>query len=102
LKGNVLGDIRAEQDTKMLDEAFWESSDYKSLLESYDRPIIVGRRGTGKSALAYRLSKHWANKPKTAIIKISLKVKITPVLLTIYFLIIHTLRMKISANILGK
>jgi hypothetical protein len=71
LKGNVLGDIRAEQDTKMLDEAFWESSDYKSLLESYDRPIIVGRRGTGKSALAYRLSKHWANKPKTAIIKIS-------------------------------
>jgi|TARA_B110000908_G_scaffold171670_1_gene235248 hypothetical protein len=70
LKGNVLGDIRAEQDSKMLDEAFWESSDYKSLLESYDRPIIVGRRGTGKSALAYRLSKHWANKPKTAIIKI--------------------------------
>jgi hypothetical protein len=71
VKGNVLGDIRAEQDTKMLDEAFWESSDYRSLLESYDRPIVVGRRGTGKSALAYRLSKHWANKPKTAIIKIS-------------------------------
>lgn len=71
MKGNVLGDIRAEQDTKMLDAAFWESSDYRSLLESYDRPIVVGRRGTGKSALAYRLSKHWANKPKTAIIKIS-------------------------------
>jgi hypothetical protein len=71
LKGNVLGDIRAEQDTKMLDTAFWESSDYRSLLESYDRPIVVGRRGTGKSALAYRLSKHWASKPKTAIIKIS-------------------------------
>lgn len=71
MKGNVLGDIRAEQDTNMLDNAFWESSDYKSLLESYDRPIIVGRRGTGKSALAYRLSKYWSNKPKTAIIKIS-------------------------------
>ena len=71
MKGNVLGDIRAEQDTKMLDTAFWESSDYRSLLESYDRPIVVGRRGTGKSALAYRLSKHWASKPKTAIIKIS-------------------------------
>lgn len=71
MKGNVLGDIRAEQDTNMLDNAFWESSDYKSLLESYDRPIIVGRRGTGKSALAYRLSKYCSNKPKTAIIKIS-------------------------------
>lgn len=71
MKGNVLGDIRAEQDTKMLDNAFWESSDYKSLLESNDRPIVVGRRGTGKSALAYRLSKYWSNKPKTQIIKIS-------------------------------
>jgi hypothetical protein len=71
VKGNILGDIRAEQDTIMLDNAFWESADYKSLLESYDRPIIVGRRGTGKSALAYRLSKYWSNKPKTAIIKIS-------------------------------
>lgn len=48
MKGNVLGDIRAEQDTKMLDQAFWESSDYRSLLESYDRPIVVGRRGLVK------------------------------------------------------
>lgn len=55
----------------MLDEAFWESSDYRSLLESYDRPIVVGRRGTGKSALAYRLAKYWRNKPRTAIVQIS-------------------------------
>ncbi|MCE2029386.1 ATP-binding protein [Marinibactrum sp. C21] len=55
----------------MLDTAFWESADYKSLLESYDRPIIVGRRGTGKSALAYRLSKHWDSKPKTLVLSIS-------------------------------
>jgi hypothetical protein len=71
LRGNVLGDIRAEQDTSMLDAAFWESADYKSLLESYDRPIIVGRRGTGKSALAYRLAKHWGSKPKTLVLSIS-------------------------------
>ncbi|WP_416398912.1 P-loop ATPase, Sll1717 family [Allohahella sp. A8] len=71
MKGNVLGDIRAEQDQNMLDSAFWESADYKSLLESYDRPIIVGRRGTGKSALAYRLSKHWSAKPKTLVLAIS-------------------------------
>jgi len=71
MKGNVLGDIRAEQDTKMLESAFWESSDYKALLESYDRPIVVGRRGTGKSAIAHMLAKHWAAKPKTSIIKIA-------------------------------
>lgn len=71
MKGNVLGDIRAEQDVKMLEEAFWESSDYRALLESNDRPIVVGRRGTGKSALAYKLAKYWAGKPKTLILKIS-------------------------------
>lgn len=71
MKGNVLGDIRAEQDIKMLEEAFWESSDYRALLESNDRPIVVGRRGTGKSALAYKLAKYWAGKPKTLILKIS-------------------------------
>ncbi len=71
MKVNVLGDIRAEQDTKMLELSFWESSDYKALLESYDRPIVVGRRGTGKSAIAHMLSKHWVAKPKTSIIKIA-------------------------------
>ncbi|WP_422410152.1 MULTISPECIES: P-loop ATPase, Sll1717 family [unclassified Endozoicomonas] len=71
MKGNVLGDIRAEQDTKMLESAFWESSDYKALVESYDRPIVVGRRGTGKSAIAHKLSKHWEAKPRTSIIKIA-------------------------------
>ncbi|WP_262927309.1 P-loop ATPase, Sll1717 family [Phytohalomonas tamaricis] len=71
IKGNILGDVRAEQDTKMLDSAFWESSDYKALLESYDRPIVVGRRGTGKSALAHKLANHWSNKPKTVVIKIA-------------------------------
>jgi hypothetical protein len=71
MKGNVLGDIRAEQDTNMLESSFLETSDYKALLESHDRPIIVGRRGTGKSAIAHMLSKHWAAKPKTSIINIA-------------------------------
>jgi hypothetical protein len=55
----VLGDLRAERDTKMLDNAFFESPDYIAILEGPDRPIVVGRRGTGKSALLYRLSKDW-------------------------------------------
>jgi hypothetical protein len=65
MKGNILGDIRAEHDVSMLESAFWQTIEYKALLESYDRCIIVGRRGTGKSALVHMLSKHWQNRPKT-------------------------------------
>ena len=44
----------------MLDNSFFESQNYRTLFESHDRFIAVGRRGTGKSALTYRLSKDWA------------------------------------------
>lgn len=71
MKGNVLGDIRAEHDSKMLEASFWQTTDYKALLESYDRCIVVGRRGTGKSALVHMLSKHWHAKPKTYVMTIS-------------------------------
>lgn len=71
MKGNPLGDIRAESDTNMLEQAFWETADYKSILESSDRCVIVGRRGTGKSALVHMLSKKWSSKPQTLVLKIS-------------------------------
>ncbi len=66
---NVLGDIRAEHDNKMLDLAFYETPDYRTLIESSDRPIIVGRRGTGKSALCNQLNKFW-QKASDTIVKI--------------------------------
>lgn len=56
---NPLGDIRAESDHGMLHRAFYETPDYRSLLESDEKVIVVGRRGTGKSALTYRLSDEW-------------------------------------------
>ncbi|MCF7482585.1 ATP-binding protein [Vibrio sp. J1-1] len=71
MKGNILGDIRAENDTRMLEAAYYESADYKALVESYDRPIVVGRRGTGKSALAFKLKKHWESKPRTITLSVS-------------------------------
>ena len=61
MNGNPLGDITAEKDHKMLKEAFWETSDYKTIMESPDRCVIVGRRGTGKSALTYKLNEYWKN-----------------------------------------
>ena len=55
----------------MLKAAFYESPDYKSLIESGDRTVVVGRRGTGKSALFYRLKRHWQEAASTSVITIA-------------------------------
>jgi hypothetical protein len=67
---NILGDIRAERDRQMLQVAFYETPDYKTLIESTDRPIVVGRRGTGKSALCFQLAKYWKQGRTTNVIQI--------------------------------
>lgn len=67
-KPNAFGDVRAENDHRTLDEAFLEGQDYKALLESSDRFIVVGRRGTGKSALVYQLSKVWTGRKNPIIL----------------------------------
>jgi len=59
VRANILGDIRAEADEKMLETAFLETADYKTLIDTTDRPIVIGRRGTGKSALAHQLLHYW-------------------------------------------
>lgn len=55
----------------MLETAFYESPDYRSLIETGDRAVIVGRRGAGKSALFYRLKKHWQSAVHTSVITIA-------------------------------
>lgn len=67
-KVNRFGDVRAEHDHAMLDASFFESQNYRTLIESRDRFIVVGRRGTGKSALTYRLAKDWADRKYSTII----------------------------------
>ncbi len=67
---NVLGDIRAERDRHMLELAFYESPDYRTLIETTDRPIVVGRRGTGKSALCSQLRKYWQKGERTTVVEI--------------------------------
>ncbi|HSX89121.1 MAG TPA: ATP-binding protein, partial [Pseudomonas sp.] len=71
MKGNILGDIRAENDEEMLNNAFLETQDYKTLLSSNDRCIIVGRRGTGKSALVYKLNSELKTRQNNYVIKIT-------------------------------
>ena len=71
--GNALGDLRAEYDHVMLDAAFYETPDYKTLIESSDKTVVVGRRGAGKSALAYQLSKYWQGVPNTRVTMVVLE-----------------------------
>ena len=49
--GSVLGAANAEADEAMLRRAFLQTPDYHTLLHSTDFNYVVGRRGTGKSAL---------------------------------------------------
>lgn len=51
IRANALGEHTAENDTKNLDQSFIETTEYRSVLETKDRCVIVGRRGTGKSAM---------------------------------------------------
>lgn len=71
LRPNLLGDPRAEADTVMLNKAFLETSDYRTLIETSDRVIVVGRRGTGKSALTASLEKYWRHVPSTQAVKLT-------------------------------
>jgi len=51
--GNILGSLRAEADREMLKMAFLETADSSALTKTTDFNIVVGRRGTGKSALTW-------------------------------------------------
>lgn len=50
-----MGNGRAEADSKMLELAFFETPEYRALASNTDSTIVVGRRGTGKSALYKKL-----------------------------------------------
>ena len=71
IRPNILGDLRAEEDVTMLGSAFLETPDYRTLIETSDRSIIVGRRGTGKSALAVKLEQYWRRSDDAEVIKIA-------------------------------
>ena len=55
-RGNVLGELTAEADSEMLKDAFYESRNYRELIGGDNFRFVVGRRGTGKSALFRKVS----------------------------------------------
>ena len=66
-----LGDIRAEADHQMLSMAFYETPDYLTLLASEEKVVVVGRRGTGKSAITYKLNKQLREQRLGALVIVS-------------------------------
>ena len=56
--GNVLGAARAEVDT-LLARAFIETPAYRALIQNTDYNFVVGRRGTGKSALFQKVREYF-------------------------------------------
>lgn len=64
-----LGDARAEQDYARSKDAFYESPDYRTLIESDVKSIVVGRRGVGKSALFLRLNDYYEDADKVEVIQ---------------------------------
>lgn len=58
--GNLLGAAQAEADRPMLQRAFIETADYQAVLHTTDFSYVVGRRGTGKSAIYQRVKEVFA------------------------------------------
>lgn len=59
IRASLLGDQIAENDNLNLDINFIETSAYRTLIESKDATVVIGRRGTGKSAIFYKLNEVW-------------------------------------------
>ena len=57
--GNIQGNPRAQSDGEMLDRAYISTADFRVLAETTDFSFVVGRRGTGKSALFLMLQRYF-------------------------------------------
>ncbi|MBU2515956.1 MAG: hypothetical protein KKB57_00110 [Proteobacteria bacterium] len=72
-EGHILGNPRAESDQTMLHKAFIKTADYSALLNTRDFNFVVGRRGTGKSAIFLKLSRDFSGDRRFFLFKESQK-----------------------------
>jgi hypothetical protein len=68
LSPDLFGAPIAEHDHSMLDRAFSRTEEYRLLLAPTHRYVVVGRRGTGKSALFYELAKKFGTDKGTLLV----------------------------------
>ncbi len=71
LRASLLGEQTAENDLSLLLSNFIETPEYRSIIESKDSTVVVGRRGTGKSAMFAKLADLWKTEKATHVIQIA-------------------------------
>lgn len=71
IRTNALGEQTAENDQKNLDANFIETPEYRTILETKDRCVVVGRRGTGKSAMFWKLKQFWGQQKFTHVVELA-------------------------------
>ncbi|WP_402720634.1 P-loop ATPase, Sll1717 family [Janthinobacterium rivuli] len=71
IRASLLGEQTAEHDGKLLLSNFIETPEYRLLIETKDCTVIVGRRGTGKSAMFAKLSEFWGGQKGANVIRIA-------------------------------
>lgn len=71
IRANLLGEQTAEYDKPFLLNNYIETPEYRSILENSDSTVVVGRRGTGKSAMFYKLSEFWGKQKNSHVIVIA-------------------------------
>ena len=71
LRASLLGEQTAENDIKLLLPNYIETPEYRSVIETKDSTIVVGRRGTGKSAMFTKLQSFWGGQKSSNVISIA-------------------------------
>ncbi|MGX6573574.1 P-loop ATPase, Sll1717 family [Klebsiella quasipneumoniae] len=71
IRASMLGEQTAENDSQLLLNNFIETPEYRSVIETKDSTVVVGRRGTGKSAMFAKLANEWGAQKATNIIAIA-------------------------------
>jgi hypothetical protein len=71
LRASLLGEQTAENDRKLLLPNFIETPEYRSIIETKDSTVVVGRRGTGKSAMYTKLSDFWGSQKSAQVISVA-------------------------------
>ena len=71
LRSSPLGEQIAENDKALLLSNFIETPEYRSVIETKDRTVVVGRRGTGKSAMFAKLADFWGTQKSANVISIA-------------------------------
>ncbi len=71
LRASLLGEQTAENDSKLLLPNYVETPEYRSVIETKDSSVIVGRRGTGKSAMFSKLIDFWGSQKSSNVIAVA-------------------------------